>query len=108
LAFLPSEESDPEGRASNIKVLEELVKGPHGKTFKIMWVDGVTQSAFKESFSPGPDLPRLVAFASSKKRFSTFMGAFTTESIGNFLEKVLAGKTSSSSIDPIPTLTNSQ
>jgi len=108
IAFLPSEESDPEGRAQYIAVLESLVNGQNGNAFRFMWTDGVAQAQFKETFSPGPDLPRLIVLNSSKKRYSTFMVAFTADSITNFLEKLLSGKTATAPIDNIPSLKTDQ
>eukprot|EP01089_Gocevia_fonbrunei_P011310 TRINITY_DN2451_c0_g1_i2.p1 TRINITY_DN2451_c0_g1~~TRINITY_DN2451_c0_g1_i2.p1 ORF type:complete len:218 (-),score=52.72 TRINITY_DN2451_c0_g1_i2:261-914(-) len=92
IAFLPSKENDPEYFDGLVNVLNELVEQQGTKSaFRIMYLDGEKESKAKDAFSPGADLPKLVALSPRKKRFGEFIGSWTVESISRFTEKILSG-----------------
>ena len=73
------------------------------KYFKVMWLDGMKYPKFSTEFlGSAEDLPRIVVFSRGKKLYTPFVGAFSEESVKNFLGKVLHGKKRSVPLDNIP------
>ena len=98
IAFLNPEHEEHE---KYLAALDEASKA-HYKHFNFIWVDGLEHSAFASKFGTGEDLPSMVVYSPTKKAYTPFVGAFSGESVVNYLGKVLHGKKRSVPLATLP------
>jgi len=92
-------------RAKSIAVLEELVaKQKPPVAFRFLWVDGMKESKFRDEFGLSQELPVLAVLNPNKMRYAPYFGAFTTESISEFLAKILMGSKKTAQLDKLPSM----
>jgi len=95
-------EGGKSARDGYIKTLEEAAKLVRGKPFKFGWMQGGDQLAFENRFELTFGYPSLVAINLDRKRYVVQRGAFTAESIGEFLDGVMQGRESTVGFDELP------
>jgi len=94
-------EGGKSARDGYIKTLEEAAKLVRGKPFKFGWMQGGDQLAFENRFELTFGYPSLVAINLDRKRYVVQRGAFTAESIGEFLDGVMQGRESTVGFDEL-------
>jgi len=109
IAFLPpvvevteGDESGAVEQKNYLPIVEEIYEKYKQGPWSFLWVDGVAHSAFREEFGVTDDLPGLVVYSPSKSRIAGYVGSFTTESVGTFLEKILRGSKKTAPLDSVP------
>lgn len=103
IALLDPQNTDAPEQESYIKILEK-VQDKYAKTFNFIWIDAVVQSDFVESWNMASGFPSLVAFNHKKSSIVPYIGAFSEESIGEFLDKILRGTKRASPVTKIPSI----
>jgi len=92
---------DAEAQKQYIEVLEGVyVK--YKKFFKFVWLDGVKQASFVDALHLYSGFPCAAVLNPSKKVYSTFVGAFTVESLTDFLDRVLKQSRATWELDALP------
>lgn len=73
--------------------------------FRFMWTSGACQRAFAEAFGVGEfQMPTVVVYSPSKRRYATNVGTFTVENTHAFLASVLSGKIGTAPVGDVPPL----
>lgn len=77
----------------NLASLRQIELSRRDTLFSFSWLDSVEQMDFIDSaFGLQPqEYPQVVVFSPSKLRFTTFVGAFTSEDVSTFLSRVGKG-----------------
>lgn len=88
--------ADPVSPLSSwLRVLTQVASASKAsrEPFRFMWTNGQCQRAFAEAFGVGAfQMPTVVVYAPSKRRYATNVGTFTEENTHGFLKGVLSGK----------------
>jgi len=80
-------------RNAILSTLQSLSKKYARKPFSFVWLEAGTQSGLEDALLQGNTFyPAPVALNLKKGRFSPMVGSFTVESVGEFLNRLLAGK----------------
>jgi len=69
-----------------------------------MWLDPIKQTDFVETWNLASGFPTIMVFNQKKSSIIPYIGAFSDESISEFLDKILRGTKRASSISKIPTI----
>lgn len=105
IAVLPHlTESGKAGREDYLTTLEEAAKLVRGKPFKFGWMQGGDQAAFENRFELTFGYPSVVAINLDRKRYVVQRGAFSSDSIGAFLQGVLQGREATAGFEEFPEL----
>jgi len=103
IALLDPQNTDVEEQAAYIKTLEKLQE-KYSKTFNFVWLDAVKQIDFVDTWNLASGFPTIVAFNHKKSSIVPYIGAFSDESIGEFLDKILRGTKRASPVTKIPSI----
>ncbi|TYZ67082.1 hypothetical protein PybrP1_007674 [[Pythium] brassicae (nom. inval.)] len=99
---------DPESALSRaMRVLTQVAatSKQSREPFRFMWTNGRCQRAFAEAFGVGAfQMPTVVVYAPSKRRYAANVGTFTEENTRGFLQGVLSGKIGTAPVADVPGL----
>ncbi|TDH65249.1 uncharacterized protein CCR75_009048 [Bremia lactucae] len=101
-------EGGKKARENHLNTLQEAAKLVRGKPFRFGWMQGGEQLEFENRFELTFGYPSLVAINLERKRYVVQRGAFTAETIGQFLERVIQGRESTVSFDLMPEITTTE
>jgi len=105
IALLDPQNTETELHETYIKTLEKLQE-KYTKTFNFLWLDAVKQTEFVDDWNLASGFPTIVAFNHKKSSIVPYIGAFSDESIGEFLDKILRGTKRASLVRKIPSISS--
>eukprot|EP00041_Stephanoeca_diplocostata_P019361 m.416861 g.416861 ORF g.416861 m.416861 type:complete len:437 (+) comp21284_c0_seq1:56-1366(+) len=110
LAFLPLlQDSGKDGRNAFLDVLKAAAEKHKRRPFGWVWSEGTAQSALEAGLDVGGfGYPALVALNAKKLKFATMRGQFSDRGLGEFVNKLVAGRQPTSGITEMPAITDTQ
>lgn len=98
---------DPEDESTERYLAQALAvaEGKHKKQFRWMWISGPANPSLVNELRIDSGFPQYVVLNPKKKVYAHFIGAFETEKIQSFLDRVLLGsRRLIMELDAMPTL----
>jgi len=94
LSFLPHIlDSQAKGRNKYLNVLKDVAEKQKVKPFTYVWAEAGSQPDLEQSVGVGGSgYPALVAINLKKQRYALMAGAFSVESIGDFIRTIMGGR----------------
>jgi len=93
------------GKAPAVEMLSKLRAKKAGGPISFSWIDATCHSNFAAAFELGEtDLPTMIFLSPQKLKWARSVGAFDVETLGNFGNRVAAGRVSTNSVSELPTL----
>lgn len=107
IAVLPNIlDSGAKGRNVFIEILKKLAKNYRKRPFGFVWAEGGAQAELESALSiGGSGYPALVALNAKKKKFSTFRLSFSESTISEFVNQLVVGRASTTTLTALPTIT---
>jgi len=93
------------GKAPSIEMLSKLRAKKAGGPISFSWIDATCHPNFAAAFELGEtDLPTMVFLSPQKLKWARSVGAFDVETLGNYGNRVAAGRVSTNTLSELPQL----
>jgi thioredoxin-like negative regulator of GroEL len=103
VSFLDPTNSETDDQKRYLNILD-TINEKYGKSFKFLWLDPQKQNQYVETFQLYSGFPSVILYSHKKKCYVSYVGAYSEESISEFLDKVLMGKAKPIPLSSLPAL----